>query len=173
MRKHISIIAAASIAAMLSGCGDTGSDDSVTVATATNPQETISGTNTVSFTSIPTPTTDAQKLTLQHSETVTINGTVKPIDFSVIMATDTADNGEIFGQAKDQNDQPITFADGSPYICNGTNDGVGSGLDFSSILQKNGKLYMVSQFECQIGAMYKFELNQDTTRSVKCKTGNA
>jgi secreted PhoX family phosphatase len=172
VRKNISIIAAASIAALLSGCGDTESDSLAAAATATNPQETISGTNTVSFASIPTPTADAQKLTLQHSETVTVNSTVNPIDFSVIMATDTADNGEIFGQVKDQNDQPITFADGSPYICNGTNDGVGSGLDFSSILQKNGKLYMVSQFECQIGAMYKFELNQDAvTGALSAKPG--
>lgn len=77
------------------------------------------------------------------------------------MKTNDADNGEVFGLVKDYQDQPIKFEDGSNYICNGTNDGVGSGLDHTSILQKNDKIYAVSQFECQIGAMYMFEIEQD------------
>lgn len=168
-RTWLSIAAATVLAIAFTGCGS--DDDSVAVAT--NPQETLTGIESVAFTPIATPSTEAEKIVHQNTKTVTIDGVAKSIDYSMIMATGHVDNGEIFGQSKDQNDQPITFADGSPYVCNGTNDGVGSGLDFSSILQANGKLYMVSQFECQIGSMYKFELNQDTaTGALTPKTGS-
>ena len=166
-RTWLSIAAATVLAAVFTGCGS--DSDSVV---ATNPQETLSGVESVAFAPIATPSTEAEKLVHQNTKSVAINGTAKSIDYSMIMATGHVDNNEIFGQSKDENDQPITFADGSPYICNGTNDGVGSGLDFSSILQANGKLYMVSQFECQIGSMYKFELNQDSsTGALSAKSG--
>jgi|GEM_PF-231152 len=118
----------------------------------------------VKFENIGTPTTDATKETQQASSKVTVNGSQQTIGYSTLLKTGEMGNGEIFGLAKDYTDAPITFSDvdSSPYICNGTNDGVGSGLDFTSFLNVNGKLYMVSQFECQIGAMYMAELTQDT-----------
>lgn len=85
-------------------------------------------------------------------------------DFELLMYTGHSDNAERFGQMKDRNDRPLTFPDGSPYLCNGTNDAPGSGLDYTSILHNpdgSGKLYMVSQFECPIGAYYMSELKQD------------
>ena len=116
----------------------------------------------VSFTEIITPITEETKNTQQVSTTVHVNGTAQTIGYNTIIRTGDTNNGEIFGLVKDHTDTAITFGtDSSPYICNGTNDGVGSGLDYTSFLNKDGNLYMVSQFECQIGAMYMAELNQD------------
>jgi hypothetical protein len=124
----------------------------------------------VSFTEIATPTSEDAMNTQQSSSKVMVNGVEQSISYTTIMKTGYADNKEIFGLLKDYTDTPITFpkkenenSDASPYICNGTNDGVGSGLDYSSFLNKNGKLYMVSQFECQVGAMYMSELEQSST----------
>jgi len=128
---------------------------------ATQPQEILTGILSIAFEKIATAETPTEKSKLLHSEKVTINGKEQRIGFTSIMVTGYADNGEIFGLVKDQNDQAIKFEDGSNYICNGTNGAQGSGLDFSSILQKNNKLYMVNQFECNVGAMYMFELKQD------------
>ncbi|MBN2900004.1 MAG: choice-of-anchor J domain-containing protein [Clostridia bacterium] len=109
---------------------------------------------------VPTDTTDANSL--MTSSQVTVNGVTDALNFNTLLTTGERDNGEIFGAIKDKNDQLIIFNDGSPYICNGTNDGVGSGLDHISILQKDEKIYMITQFECQIGAMYKTELEQES-----------
>jgi secreted PhoX family phosphatase len=40
----------------------------------------------------------------------------------------------------------------------------------NSILEKNGKLYMVAQFECAVGSMYKAELEQSSTGALSVKT---
>ncbi|WP_143869806.1 PhoX family protein [Catenovulum sediminis] len=117
----------------------------------------------VEFAEISVPLSlDAQQQ-VRASREVVVNGQIQSIAYNRIMATAYEDTqtGEIFGLSKDYMDEVITFEDGSDYICNGTNAGVGSGLDFNSILQKNGTLYMVSQFECQIGSIYVQELAQD------------
>jgi len=118
----------------------------------------------VRFEEIATPTTEETKITQQSSSKAFINGMEQTIGYTTILKTGDTDNSEIFGLVKDYTDTAITFeGDNSPYICNGTNDGVGSGLDYSSFLNVNDKLYMVSQFECQVGAMYMTELEQNTT----------
>lgn len=169
----ISLAVAALLVASFSGCDDddvTSAIDDITdeinggdsvEMTATNPNEPLTGVTSVIFEGFDTPSTDEEQQTLQSSKNVTVDGTEQDIDFTTLMATGDSDNGEVFGLVKDFEDNPIMFEDGSNYICNGTNDGVGSGLDYSSILQTNGTLYMVNQFECQIGAMYMFELEQD------------
>ena len=152
MKNYISVSASLAISAMLlASCGSSDSSDNTTT-----------GSSDVKFAGISTPIGDEQK-ELRSSVEVTVGGETQSIGFTKLMATGDINNGETFGLVKDYTDEVITFDDGSPYICNGTNDGVGSGLDFTSILQKNGKLYMVAQFECQIGAIYKAELTQDTT----------
>jgi len=116
---------------------------------------------TMSFKSLNTPTTDIEKKSVQSSQELSINGIVHKLNFNTIMKSGDVDNNEIFGLVKDYQDNPLKLNDGSNYICNGTNSGVGSGLDHSSILQKNSKIYMVNQFECPIGALYMLELEQD------------
>jgi len=153
MKHWISLATASAIALSVVGCDSNESNDS---------NNSAADVSKVQFESIETPLGDDQK-SIQTSSKVTFGDVTQDITFTKLLATGAVDNGETFGLVKDYTDTPITFTDGSPYICNGTNDGVGSGLDFSSILQKNNKLYMVSQFECQVGAMYKAELEQDTT----------
>lgn len=159
--KHIAFSAITVMAIGFIGCG--GDGNSTTTMTATQPQEALVGIDSIAFKEIATATTESEKVKLLYTKSVTINDKEQDIDFTSLMVTGHQDNGETFGLLKDMNDNPIKFDDGSDYICNGTNGGEGSGLDFSSILQKNGKLYMVNQFECAIGAMYMFELNQDAT----------
>ncbi len=127
----------------------------------------------VKFEEIQTPVTEIDKLTQQASSKVMINGTEQEISYTPIMHTNYQDDTtkEIFGLVKDMNDEAITFGEGEPYICNGTNEGVGSGLDYSSFLNVNDKLYMVSQFECQIGAMYMTELEQKEDGKLSAKEG--
>lgn len=96
-----------------------------------------------------------------------------------LLNTGDVDNGEIFGLLKDENDANITLNDGTKLICNGTSvdsfsGAAGSGLDHVSfIYDQNGTTtngagnktgYMVSQFECGVGAMYmnKFEIDAGT-----------
>lgn len=124
------------------------------------------GMSTLSFGTVEVPTEVATRDQLQTSSVVTRVDPPKrqSLSFMPLMRTGMVDNGEIYGGLKDQNDQPILHADGTPFVCNGTNGISGSGLDFVSILNDpdgSGKLYMVSQFECSIGAYYVNELQQD------------
>jgi len=117
------------------------------------------------FVEISVPTTDEAKVQTHASDKATnlTNGVENNIGFKKLMATAHKDNGEIFGRSKDFEGTPLSFTDGEPYICNGTNSGSGSGQDYTSILQKNDKLFVVSQFECAVGSMYMFEIEQDST----------
>ena len=184
MKHWISLAAASLLVLSFTGCDDgangTNGVDGVAGIDGTNGTNGVDGIDGVNgvdgkdltlqigtlatkvkFESVETPLGEAQN-SLQSSSKVTIGETTQELGFTKLLATGTVNNGQTFGLVKDYKDEAITFSDGSPYICNGTNDGVGSGLDYSSILQKNNKLYMVSQFECQVGAMYKAELEQDT-----------
>lgn len=109
------------------------------------------------------PVGERAKNSIGNAGVLRINNKEYPLAYRTLFETGRSDNGEIFGLLKDQHDQPLRMEDGSYYICNGTSnpDGSGSGLDFYSILQKNGKLYLVAQFECQVGAFYKMELEQE------------
>lgn len=100
---------------------------------------------------------------IQTTKKVSLDGESQDIAFSLLMKTGDSDNNETYGLLKDYNDNAIKLKDGSPYICNGTNGGVGSGLDHTSILHKNNHIYMISQFECSIGAFYMLELEQNSS----------
>lgn len=113
------------------------------------------------FEEISVPEIEVAKNIQATSSSVKVDGKSQKLSYSTIMSTGDYNNGEIFGLVKDYQDKPVKFKDGSLYVCNGTNDGVGSGLDYTSFHNINGKIYMVSQFECQVGALYKVELEQD------------
>jgi secreted PhoX family phosphatase len=117
----------------------------------------------VSFKPVTFPKVEKEKYALKATDEVLINGKKQKIGFTTLMSTGERDNHETYGLLKDREDHPLTLRDGSPYICNGTSNpfGSGAGLDHVSLLQKNGKLYMISQFECQVGAYYLNELQQD------------
>ncbi|WP_304545125.1 alkaline phosphatase PhoX [Sulfurimonas microaerophilic] len=163
-RTIISAITAAFLAVSFAACNS--SDDGV---------DGINGTDGVDgqsasfvkweFEELSAPVTDLEKTSIRSTTKITNNadGITDTIGFTELMATTDTDNGETFGLLKDHNDVAMTFTDGSPYICNGTNAGLGSGLDHSSILEKDGRIFMVSQFECEVGAMYGMELEQNAT----------
>lgn len=123
----------------------------------------------VEFTEVALPTSDAEKRAIQSTTHVTIDGVSQPVSFTRLMATGDVNNGEVFGLSKDISGDVIKFEDASNYLCNGTNDGVGSGLDYVSIIQKHDKLFMVAQFECQVGSMYSAELDQTDTGVLSVK----
>lgn len=158
------ISAAAAALLMLSACGDNGTDgaDGITP----NASEATS----VQFSELSAPVTDEEKSSIRTSDSVTYvaDNKTESIGFTKLMATADTNNGQTFGLLKDYQGQAISFTDGSPYICNGTNSGDGSGLDHSSILRANNRIFMVNQFECGIGGMYAMELEQNNgTLSVK------
>ncbi|MCU4675279.1 PhoX family protein [Catenovulum sp. 2E275] len=120
-------------------------------------------TVTLEFAELAVPLTDAAQKAVRASTEVTINGELQSINYHTLMETYYKDEitGEQFGISKDYQDEVIKFEDGSPYTCTGADEAVGSGLDHNSILQRNGKIYMVSQFECNIGSLYVQQLQQD------------
>lgn len=157
---------------LLSGCADDGS-----AGAAGADGQTYS--SLIEFKSIQPAISDSDKNSIRSTDTVTIAGETQTIAYTTLLQTGDADNGEVFGALKDATDTVIMDSNGtSPSLCNGTqlasrNDNPkGSGLDHVSILQKNNKLYMVSQFECQVGSMYMNELTQDATTGALSVTPN-
>ena len=109
------------------------------------------------------PTKDHEKIKIRTVNQLKIDQVDHKVGFTELMKTGYKDNGEIFGALKDVNGNLIKHPDGSVVICNGTSNSPtveGSGLDHTSIIQKDGKLHMIAQFECQVGAMYSAELKQ-------------
>lgn len=107
----------------------------------------------------------ADETAVAVSETVTVGDEpAQAISFTELFRTGEEDplSGETYGLMKDYQGNPAVSATGVPYICSGNTEGVeGSGTDFSALLEKNGKTYLISQFECQTGGMYIAEINQD------------
>ncbi len=174
MNKNILALAIAGVLSLgLAGCNS--SDDTTAGATPepTNPAPT--------GTTLATPTGAAQNEFMVATDftvpgyTGNLDGSsdtlqtaavdaakTQPFGFHKLVATGYEDNNETFGWIKDKDQKGLVFADGSKYICNGTNQGVGSGLDNSSLIkQADGSLRLVAQFECQVGAMYTAGIDQD------------
>lgn len=135
---------ASAVSIVLLGCGNAGAKD-------------------VEFTPVGVPSTPEEQTAITVSNEVTVNNKSQAIGFTELFHTGDTDNGETYGLMKDYFGDDAVAADGStPYICSGNTSGVdGSGTDYSAILKKNGKIYLVSQFECQTGGMYMAELSQD------------
>ncbi len=178
--KFLSVAIASALALGLNGCNsssDTAATTPATPAPTGTALATPTGTaqNTFSVATdftVPGYSTNLTGAsgTIQAAATTT---KVQPFGFHKLVTTGYTDNGETFGWIKDKNGKGLVFADGSPYICNGTNQGVGSGLDNSSFIQQtDGSLRLVAQFECQVGAMYTAGLNQDAVSgALSMKTG--
>ncbi len=151
MRTWISLAAAAVLAGTLNGCNTT--------------DNTSTDVSIESVSEVAAPVTDSEKMSIITSDEVTYtNGDTDMLSYTQLMKARDINNDETFGLLKDYMDNQIIYSDGSPFICDGANgNALGSGLDHVSLLQKNSRLFMVAQFECQVGAMYGFELEQDST----------
>ncbi len=121
-------------------------------------------------TSIAYPTTDAQKRSILAAKEMAhpVLHQRSPLSYHTILRTGEQLGGETFGLLKDSQGKPLTMQDGSPYICNGQFGG--SGPDHTEFIEKKGHLYMITQFECQVGALYMAELDQNPkTGEIKAK----
>ena len=165
--KWLSLATAAALAVAFTGCnGEDGSDGN----TGTDGLDAT--TSKWSFIELQAPSTDAEKSANRATSGVTNNqdGITDALGFTLLMSAGDSNNGEVFGASKDHTGTLITNEDGSPFLCDGGNgDARGSGLDHTSILLKNDRIFAVSQFECGVGSMYGYELEQatDGTLSVK------
>jgi secreted PhoX family phosphatase len=112
-------------------------------------------------TSLSVPTTNTDKNSVRTANAININGKLhEDISFRTVIETGTVLNGETFGLSKDKDGNPITF-EGENFVCR--NSVMGSGPDYTSILTKDDKIFMLTQFECGIGSMYLTEVEQDST----------
>lgn len=165
MKKYLSVAAATVLVLAMSGCGSDGTDG-VNGTNGTNGTDGINGTDgstntTVLQNSVNTPITDADKAQIRVATGIDVDFTQKSLSYKTILRTGESLSGETFGLLKDENDAALKLADGSNYICNGQFGG--SGPDHTQFITKGSKIFMITQFECQIGALYQAELNQDAT----------
>ncbi|BBP43871.1 alkaline phosphatase PhoX [Thiosulfativibrio zosterae] len=149
----------------LVGCGADGKDGAVGATGEVYSTQ-------LDFTEVAPAITSEEKNVIRTTTAVKIAGESQTLSYTRLMKTGDTDNGETFGVVKDYQDQPALASDGSTYLCNGTDEGVGSGLDHVSLLQKNSKIYMVSQFECEPGAMYMNEVTQNSSTGALSATPN-
>jgi hypothetical protein len=150
MKYALSAAAAAVLAISGTGCGSSSNDSNGA------DKDAFTGPTSVSV-----PTTDTEKAKIRVAGQVDVDGKKETLAYKTILRTGTTLGGETFGLLKDENDQPLKMEDGSSYICNGQFGG--SGPDHTEFIQKGSKLFMITQFECQIGALYQAELEQNPT----------
>lgn len=149
LRKRKSLMGVLAIAAMVTvltlfaGCSDDDDDDFIA-----GEEE-----NSIRFSEINVPVTDAEKRTVLASDKATINGDEKEIGYHVMMRSGDMIGGTQFGLVLDQNGVPVVNNDGRQYISNSN--------DFSSLLHVGDKLFNLTHFESRPGAMYLTELDQD------------
>jgi secreted PhoX family phosphatase len=144
-KLNLAVLAAFSATAVLSlsACNDDDNDVAAIVA------------KVIEFTGVAFPGTDAEKRVILASPSVKVDGKTYNIGYNTIMRSGDQRGTGVFGQLYDIDGDIITNADGSPYISNSN--------DHSTLLDVHGKVFMVSQFEDDIGAFYISELNQNTT----------
>jgi len=157
--SKLSVVTSISLASfVMVGCGSgSGSTQS------TNVVDSIDMFNKTSIIadniSVNTPITDAEKSQIRVAGKISLNSKEETLVYKTILRTGESLNDEVFGLLKDKNDQALLLEDGSQYICNGQFGG--SGPDHTEFINKFGKIFMITQFECQVGAIYQSELKQD------------
>ena len=107
----------------------------------------------LAFTAVDAPTSDAAKREVQASPSVKVGDQKAEIGYHTLLRSGQKAGDGTFGLIMDAKGAPIVGEDGAPMISNST--------DFSSILQKDGKLYIVSHFETRPAATYVTEVKQD------------
>ncbi|WP_051361789.1 PhoX family protein [Solimonas soli] len=109
------------------------------------------------FAPVDVATTDAAKRQVYGTDFATVDGETRETGYVTILRSGeqrgSSADLNTFGLQLDKHMQPILADDGSSAILDSN--------DFSSILKVGRKLFAVSQFESQPGAMYLTELAQD------------
>jgi uncharacterized protein len=104
------------------------------------------------FTAIAAPADDATKREVIASPEAAVDGQEVAIGYRTLLRTGQKVGSGVFGQILDVKGQPILGKDGAPMISPST--------DFSSILEKDGQLYVVSHFETRPAAVYVTKVQQ-------------
>lgn len=141
---------------LLSGCGS----DS-------NSSDTGSTTNSLSFESVPAPTTDAGKRIVNVAPMAKVNGQGVSLDYHTWARTgnyySTFDGGTVqFGRLIDVDGNAILGADGNPAVSDNP--------DFSSLMEVNNRIFTITQVEARPGAFFLSELDQDDSGMLSVKS---
>ena len=99
---------------------------------------------TLTFAPIDAPTSDQEKREVRASPEITLDGKSSKVGFVTLLRSGDKLGSGTFGLILDEKGVPIVGEDGAPMISNAT--------DFSSLLQKDGQLYVVSHFETRPAA---------------------
>ncbi len=162
MKTWLSLAASTLLVVSMVGCNGTNGTNGAVGTDGTNGTNGTNGSNaTALHNSISVPITDAQKAKIRVATGIDVDFAQKSLSYNTILRTGETLSGEIFGLLKDENDTALKLADGSNYICNGQFGG--SGPDHTEFISKGSKIFMITQFECQVGAIYQAELTQDAT----------
>lgn len=123
----------------------------------------------VSITSLAPATTDAEKREVRATDTIAVGQQVANVGYTTVLRSGQSVGdapNHTFGQLLDDADLPILHEDGSSSVADSN--------DFTSLLQVDGKLFSIAQFESQPAAMYLSELEQDTqTGALKARSTRA
>ena len=113
----------------------------------------------LTFTSVSAPTSDADKREVRASDSISIAGKAHAIGYKTLLRTGQKVGEGTFGLIMDKDGKPIMGEDGAPMISNS--------VDFSSILEANGKLYVVSHFETRPASVYVTEVSREDGGTLK------
>ena len=110
----------------------------------------------VSITPLAPASTDVEKRQVRSSDTIAYAQHVASVGHTTVLRSGQRVGDaprHTFGELLDDADLPILREDGKPSIADSN--------DFTSLLQVDGKLFSVAQFESQPAAVYLTELEQD------------
>ena len=130
-----------SAALFLCACGD---DDNDNNSSNINPNTQVT-TSDRAFSEAAVPVTDFEKRAVLAASSVTIDGSSYDIGYNTLMRSGQTIGEETFGLIRDHKGAPVLLEDGSEFVS--------ASADFSSLLQLGDKLYNVTHFESQPGAM--------------------
>ncbi len=165
MKKLTLLSITASILLFLSGCGGGGCDSDDCNGNGGGSNHNINdggvivpviNTDKRRFICIEKMTIDDKEYAATCNKLITVNG--QPNSYQ-----------EIYGQLKDFQDMPIYHPDGRAYICSYGKDVIGNGVNFSSIIKQNEKLYFISEFDCAIGSIYIADVEKLSTGELVIK----
>ncbi len=107
----------------------------------------------INFTPVKAPETDEEKRSILVSPSAMVDGEEINIGYQTILRSGEQAGDHVFGQLIDAAGNSLISEDGSKRISNSN--------DFSSLLNLDSGLFMVSHFESRPGAMYLSELDQN------------
>lgn len=132
-------------------------DSTVEVCNGENGNAGADGSNgqtaNVKFVGVKAPETDAEKRDILVSQAI-VNGKVFGGEYKTLARSGNVIDGIQFGQLIDENGTALQEQDGSVKITDSN--------EFTSLLPVGDKLFSVSQMESRPGAMFLFELNQNS-----------